>query len=523
MSLDDLAEIPVIGTYLSSDLTTPAVGYFTFTPTVPVGVPADHTIVLPHPRRAQLVDGQLAITLLATDDPDLSVPFRWEVRQHLRGEPNRTWLIEVPADTSGSIDLTTTSPAVPADETVTYVQQAALTAETAARIAADEALTAALADLDTGGGGDGGDVAAEAAARAAADALLSTAISDEATARAAAVTAEAATRAAAVSSEAAARAAADALLATAVSDEATARAAADSTLSTAITAEATARAAAITAEAAARAAADATKADLVDGVIPTSQIPAIALTDFLGATASQAAMLALTGQRGDWTKRTDQHLTYVLAADDPTQLASWVALEYPTAPVTSVNGQSGTIVLAAADVGAASTGALADELTARAAAVSGEASARSAADALLSTAITDEATARAAAVTAEASARAAAVSGEAATRSSADSALSTAITDEATARAAAVTAEASARAAAVTAEASARSTADGLLLAKSDNLGSLTDPAASRTNLGLGTAATKNTGTTAGTVATGDDARFNSASMVASYKWGVSQ
>jgi len=36
----------------------------------------------------------------------------------------------------------------------------------------------------------------------------------------------------------------------------------------------------------------AAKADLVAGKVPQAQIPAIALTDFLGAVASQAAMLA---------------------------------------------------------------------------------------------------------------------------------------------------------------------------------------------------------------------------------------
>lgn len=96
----------------------------------------------------------------------------------------------------------------------------------------------------------------------------------------------------------------------------------------------------------------AAKADLVGGVVPTSQIPAQAVSDFLGDVASQAAMLALTGQRGDWCIRTDVARTYFLIADAPTDLASWRYVETPGSPVTSVNAQTGVIVLGPADVGA---------------------------------------------------------------------------------------------------------------------------------------------------------------------------
>jgi hypothetical protein len=101
-----------------------------------------------------------------------------------------------------------------------------------------------------------------------------------------------------------------------------------------------------------------TKADLVDGTIPTSQIPAVAITEYLGEVANEAAMLALTGQRGDWCIRTDLSMVAVLNADAPTVLASWTLLEYPGAPVASVNGQTGLVVLAAADVDAEAEGAV---------------------------------------------------------------------------------------------------------------------------------------------------------------------
>lgn len=94
------------------------------------------------------------------------------------------------------------------------------------------------------------------------------------------------------------------------------------------------------------------KADLVSGFIPTSQIPAIAITEFLGTSNSQAAMLALSGQKGDWTIRSDTGATWIITGTDPTQLSNWTAISYPTSPVTSVNAQTGAVVLGFGDVGA---------------------------------------------------------------------------------------------------------------------------------------------------------------------------
>lgn len=91
-------------------------------------------------------------------------------------------------------------------------------------------------------------------------------------------------------------------------------------------------------------------ADLT-GTVPTSALPAIAVTEYLGAAANQAAMLALTGQLGDWCTRTDLGTTWVITGPNPAQLASWTALSYPAAPVSSVNGQAGAVTLAKADIG----------------------------------------------------------------------------------------------------------------------------------------------------------------------------
>lgn len=86
------------------------------------------------------------------------------------------------------------------------------------------------------------------------------------------------------------------------------------------------------------------------GKLIVSQLPAIALVEYLGASANQAAMLAKTGQPGDWTIRTDLSTTWVLTAANPALLASWTQLSYPTAPVTTVAGRTGAIVLAQADI-----------------------------------------------------------------------------------------------------------------------------------------------------------------------------
>ena len=93
------------------------------------------------------------------------------------------------------------------------------------------------------------------------------------------------------------------------------------------------------------------KADLVGGKVPSSQIPAIAISEFLGAVNSQAAMLALLGQEGDWCIRTDVDLTYILIGTDPTDIDNWQEIVTPTGAVTSVNGYTGVVVLDQNDIG----------------------------------------------------------------------------------------------------------------------------------------------------------------------------
>ena len=98
----------------------------------------------------------------------------------------------------------------------------------------------------------------------------------------------------------------------------------------------------------------ANKADLVGGQVPTSQLPAVALTK-PSLAADRAALLAMDAQEGDVaviTAGADKG-TYMLGNGAPSAFASWVKLVSPDAPVQSVNGQTGTVNLSASNVGAA--------------------------------------------------------------------------------------------------------------------------------------------------------------------------
>lgn len=92
-----------------------------------------------------------------------------------------------------------------------------------------------------------------------------------------------------------------------------------------------------------------------DSKLTSSQLPDIAVVSYLGSAASQAAMLALTGQQGDWCIRTDLSTTWVITGANPAVIGSWTQLSYPTAPVTSVAGKTGAVTLDATDVGAQAT------------------------------------------------------------------------------------------------------------------------------------------------------------------------
>lgn len=93
------------------------------------------------------------------------------------------------------------------------------------------------------------------------------------------------------------------------------------------------------------------------GKLSTSVLPALAIVDTF-VVASQAAMLALTAQKGDVALRSDVNKVFILSADDPTQLANWIEWLYPTGAgsVLSVDGRTGAVTLSDLYLAVASKG-----------------------------------------------------------------------------------------------------------------------------------------------------------------------
>lgn len=77
--------------------------------------------------------------------------------------------------------------------------------------------------------------------------------------------------------------------------------------------------------------------------------PDLTITDTF-VVNTQAAMLALSAQKGDVAVRTDLNKTFILTASPATTLGNWQELLTPTDSVTSVNGYTGNVVLAQTDI-----------------------------------------------------------------------------------------------------------------------------------------------------------------------------
>lgn len=88
-----------------------------------------------------------------------------------------------------------------------------------------------------------------------------------------------------------------------------------------------------------------------NGKLLGAQVPDIAISEYLGTAANQAAMLALQGQKGDWVTRMDTGTNWIITGDNPSQIGSWTQLSYPASPVISVNGKQGAVTITKADIG----------------------------------------------------------------------------------------------------------------------------------------------------------------------------
>lgn len=100
----------------------------------------------------------------------------------------------------------------------------------------------------------------------------------------------------------------------------------------------------------------ATKADLDGGgKILAAQIPAEARASFRGVTYSEAGMIALGGERGDWCTRGDRGTDFRLIANPASVPTNWLEATYPASPVSSVNGRTGAVNTSSLDITDATT------------------------------------------------------------------------------------------------------------------------------------------------------------------------
>ena len=84
-----------------------------------------------------------------------------------------------------------------------------------------------------------------------------------------------------------------------------------------------------------------------DGKIDPSLMPSITITDVFVA-ASEAEMLALNADQGDFVIRTDTSETYILAKD-PNELGNWVLIKNPLNGIQQINGKVGPNVTLTTD------------------------------------------------------------------------------------------------------------------------------------------------------------------------------
>jgi len=86
-----------------------------------------------------------------------------------------------------------------------------------------------------------------------------------------------------------------------------------------------------------------------DGKIPNNQLPALAITSTF-VVSSEQDQISLPAQEGDIAIRTDEYKNYVRMNSNTGTMADWQQLLVPADTVTSVNGQTGVVVLNLGDI-----------------------------------------------------------------------------------------------------------------------------------------------------------------------------
>ena len=148
-----IALVTVTASYLTPDGDA-AVGTVTFTPSI---TPATEGALVPAPLAVTLVDGELSVDLLATDDAGWAAPgWTYRVTERIRGTRPRSYSIEVPS-ASSTLDLALVAPVVDPAAVTAYLLRSQLGAALGvASLDADgQVPLSQLGNAPTGGGGSG--------------------------------------------------------------------------------------------------------------------------------------------------------------------------------------------------------------------------------------------------------------------------------------------------------------------------------------------------------------------------------
>jgi hypothetical protein len=149
----NVSTVTVTGSWTTSDgSTTKPTGTVTFTPNARLQDGPTGQIIDQKPLVATLVNGAISVTLMATDDPDLS-PSGWAyvVTENIAGQPAITYVLQFPAAQT-PVDLSTKAPLVAVPGLVGYVALAAVGAP-AGVASLDGAGNVPLAQLGNATGG----------------------------------------------------------------------------------------------------------------------------------------------------------------------------------------------------------------------------------------------------------------------------------------------------------------------------------------------------------------------------------